>query len=552
KAGVEIPREVEDLRKKGYEIACYAKINEAKELILQGDPAAFASIATAEIYASKAGITVDTQSIKNEAYSVAINSKISDIEKATKEENYGDAISAFNGLLYFIEKSGIKPKVDVEELRKRVLALGIKAKLKDAEEAIKLKDYPSAIASISIAEGFAERIGFPKDEILNKKKEICIEAINAKPYEIRKFLDENNFEEALSALKTAEKWARISGVELPQSVKEISKEVYQKGILLSIKEAEEALAKNDFSAAYLSLDHAKEFASIINDTSKKAEIENLERRCFEIAVEEKIKSAEANVSNNNYEDAIADISAAKGYASKINKSIDIANLEKQAYHLGISAQITELKNAIQKNSYDDAMLAYYTIKVYSEKINEQIPAEVNDLMPEVYKIGYKAKVAEAKDHLKSKEFTEAVGCIKEAYYCVEKGNIEISQEVENLRRQIYVDGIVARIENSNKALANKEYLEVLGNLQVIKMYEKEGGVDAYEIGRNNGVDIENLRYMAYKVGIEKNFEEVKKYAAAGQKYEALSAASIVKGYANSINEEYPKELDDILKNIEKI
>ncbi|MFN4050378.1 MAG: hypothetical protein ACK4J3_19100, partial [Acinetobacter pittii] len=56
KAGVEIPKEVEDLRKKGYEIACYAKINEAKEQITNNDPDCLASLNVASAYAKKAGI----------------------------------------------------------------------------------------------------------------------------------------------------------------------------------------------------------------------------------------------------------------------------------------------------------------------------------------------------------------------------------------------------------------------------------------------------------------------------------------------------------------
>jgi len=470
KAGIDINKEfpyINDLWREGYKLAYHSKIDEVKELILQNDSGCYAALKSAEKYAKNAGLELpdaEIESLKKDVQRVVINSKLSDVNKAINEGNYGDAIAAFNSLSYYVNLFGISPKEDLNNIKKNVLNLGIETKLKEADEAYNNKDFASGLSALSIAEAFANAIGVAPDKIIEKRRIVTSAFLNAKIDEISKLLDEGNFDDALAALRSAERQSVRANVPFPEKLNEISKKVYNTGIGVKIREAKESLNARDFSTAYVLLENAKEFADKIGRSVP--EIDNLKKRCFEIATEEKIDSAKRNIAENNYEDAIADIIAAKGYAAKAGKSIDVSDLEKDAYKIGINAQIGEIKKAINNKSYEDATLAYYTIKLYAEKISTLIPPDVDALMLDVYRIGYEVKQKEAINHAAANEFTEAIGCLKEAAYCAEKAGISLSQNFEDLRKEIYTNGIKARIKNAANALLNGEYLEVLGNLKV--------------------------------------------------------------------------------------
>jgi len=52
-------------------------------------------------------------------------------------------------------------------------------------------------------------------------------------------------------------------------------------------------------------------------------------------------------------------------------------------------------------------------------------------------------------------------------------------------------------------------------------------------------------------GIKKNLELAKKAADRGERYEALSAAAIVHGYADTLEIDDPPELAEIIRKVEK-
>ncbi|PIV27775.1 MAG: hypothetical protein COS36_04595 [Candidatus Altarchaeum sp. CG03_land_8_20_14_0_80_32_618] len=555
KANIDVKKEFSEINSmwmEGYKLAYYTKLNEAKDLMSQNDSGCYAALKSAEKYAEDAGMTlpdVTIESLKKDAYRVVINSKESDINRAIKEGNYGDAIAAFNGLTYYVNISGLSSKDDINQLKKKVLSVGIDSKLKDAEEAYNSRDFASGLSALSIAEAFANTIGVSADKILLERKKITASFLNAKTDEIAKLLNEGNFDDAIIALRGAERQSAKANVPFPEKFNEISKKVYDTGISVKIKEANDALTVKDFSGAYVSLENAKEFAAKTGKTVP--EIDVLKNKCFEIGVEEKINSAKKNISENNYEDATADIIAAKGYATKAGKSINVSNLEKDAYKIGINAQIEELKKAINSGSYDDATLAYYTIKLYAEKISTNIPPEVDTLMMDVYNIGYKVKQKEAINHATINEFTEAIGCLKEAAYCAEKSGIDISTKFEEMQNEIYTNGIKSKLKNATNALLNAEYLETLGNLKVTEAYAKESRINFSQIARDAGFDVKKITYDAYISGIKKNLDIARKAADKGERYEALSAAAIVHGYADTLEIEDPAELTSIIAEAEK-
>jgi len=555
KANIDVKKEFSEINSmwmEGYKLAYYTKLNEAKDLMSQNDSGCYAALKSAEKYAEDAGMTlpdVTIESLKKDAYRVVINSKESDINRAIKEGNYGDAIAAFNGLTYYVNISGLSSKDDINQLKKKVLSVGIDSKLKDAEEAYNSRDFASGLSALSIAEAFANTIGVSADKILLERKKITASFLNAKTDEIAKLLNEGNFDDAIIALRGAERQSAKANVPFPEKFNEISKKVYDTGISVKIKEANDALTVKDFSGAYVSLENAKEFAAKTGKTVP--EIDVLKNKCFEIGVEEKINSAKKNISENNYEDATADIIAAKGYATKAGKSINVSNLEKDAYKIGINAQIEELKKAINSGSYDDATLAYYTIKLYAEKISTNIPPEVDTLMMDVYNIGYKVKQKEAINHATINEFTEAIGCLKEAAYCAEKSGIDISTKFEEMQNEIYTNGIKSKLKNATNALLNAEYLETLGNLKVAEAYAKESRINFSQIARDAGFDVKKITYDAYISGIKKNLDIARKAADKGERYEALSAAAIVHGYADTLEIEDPAELTSIIAEAEK-
>ncbi len=555
KANVDVKKEFPEINSmwiEGYKLAYYSKVNEAKDLMSQNDFGCYAALKSAEKYAENAGMRLPDpiiESFKKEAYKVALNSKESDINKAIKEGNYGDAIAAFNGLTYFINLSGLSPKEDPNQLKKRVLNLGIESKLKEANETYNSGDFASGLSALSIAEAFANTVGVSADKILEERKKITFAFLNAKVDEINKFLNEGNFDDAITALRGAERQSARMNLPFPEKLTEISKNVYETGVDVKIKGANEALSTGNFGDAYVALENAKDFANKIGKNVP--EIDVLKKKCFEIGTDEKIKSAKKNISENNYEDAIADIIAANGYATKAGKSVDVSDLEKQAYKIGIYSQIEEMKKAISNRSYDDATLAYYTLKMYAEKISTNIPPEVDTLMLEIYKLGYKAKEEEAINHATAGEFTEAIGCLKEMAHCAEKAGISLSAKFEEIHNEIYTNGIKAKLKNALDALSNGEYLETLGNLKVAEAYSKECQLNFSQIARDAGFDVKKINFEAYMTGIKKNLEVARKAADRGERYDALSAATIVRGYADTLEIEDPAELTNIIAEVEK-
>jgi len=180
-----------------------------------------------------------------------------------------------------------------------------------------------------------------------------------------------------------------------------------------------------------------------------------------------------------------------------------------------------------------------------------IPPEVDTLMLDVYKIGYEVKQKEAINHAAINEFTEAIGCLKEAAYCAEKSGISPSAKFEEVQKEIYTNGIKARLKNALDALSNGEYLETLGNLKVAEAYAKESQINFSQIARDAKFDVKKITYDAYISGIKKNLEIARKAADRGERYEALSAAAIVHGYADALEIEDPAELTNIIAEVEK-
>ncbi|CEG11165.1 hypothetical protein MSIBF_A1250004 [groundwater metagenome] len=555
KANVDVKKEFPEINSmwvEGYKLAYYAKLNEAKDMMSQNDSGCYAALKSAEKYAEKAVMRLPDMiidSLKKDAYRVVINSKESDINKAIKEGNYGDAIAAFNGLTYYTNLSRLSPKEDPNQIKKKVLNLGIESKLKDANESYNSGDFASGLSALSIAEAFANTVGVSADKILEERKKITFAFLNAKVDEINKFLNEGNFDDAITAIRGAERQSARTNIPFPEKLTEISKKVYGMGVDVKIKGANEALSTGNFGDAYVALENAKDFT---NKTGKNVpEIDVLKKKCFEIGTEEKIKSAKKNIEEKNYEDAIGDIIAAKGYASKAGKAVDVGDLEKQIFKIGIDAQIAEIRKAINSGSYDDATLAYYTLKSYAEKISTNIPPEVDTLMLEVYKLGYKVKDEEAINHATAGEFTEAIGCLKEVAYCAEKAGITLSAKFEEMQKEIYTDGIKAKLKNALDALSNGEYLETLGNLNVAEAYSKESQLNFSQIARDAGFDVKKITFEAYMTGIKKNLEVSRKAADRGERYDALSAAAIVRGYADALEIEEPRELASIFSEVEK-
>ncbi|MDI6730066.1 MAG: hypothetical protein QMD06_00785, partial [Candidatus Altarchaeum sp.] len=477
------------------------------------------------------------------------NSKESDINKAINEGNYGDAIAAFNGLTYYINLSGLSPKENPNQLKKRVLNLGIESKLKEANETYNNRDFASGLSALSVAEAFANTVSVSADKILEERKKITVAFLNAKVDEINKFLNEGNFDDAITAIRGAEKQSARMNLPFPEKLTEISKNVYEIGVDVKIKVAKEALSTGNFGDAYVVLENAKDFANKIGKNVP--EIDILKKKCFEIGTDEKIKSAKKNISENNYEDAIADIIAINGYAAKAGKSVDVSDLEKQAYKIGIYAQIEEMKKAIGNKSYDDATIAYYTLKLYVEKISTNIPQEVDTLMLDVYKSRYEVKQKEAINHAMVSDFTEAIGCLKEAAYCAEKSGINLPAKFEEMQKEIYTNGIKAKLKNALDAFSNGEYLDTLGNLKVAEAYSKELRLNFSQIARDAKFDVKKITFETYMTGIKKNLDVARKAADRGERYGVLSAAAIVRGYADTLEIEYPVELTNIIADVEK-
>ncbi len=81
-------KEVEELRKNAYEVACYSKIDEAKELLKIGDPYGYFTLNVAEAYANMANIAVpeEIEKLKPKAHKVFANYKFNEAKKTLETD----------------------------------------------------------------------------------------------------------------------------------------------------------------------------------------------------------------------------------------------------------------------------------------------------------------------------------------------------------------------------------------------------------------------------------------------------------------------------------
>ncbi|PIX81263.1 MAG: hypothetical protein COZ34_04300, partial [Candidatus Pacebacteria bacterium CG_4_10_14_3_um_filter_34_15] len=114
RAEVPVPGEVEDLRHNAYELSVNNKITEAREALDNRDYSdALGALAGVEVYAKRIGIPTppEFESMKNEAYNMAIDLNLKSAFEAKNDNNYADIESSIN----FVEMYAKKGSMDIPQ-----------------------------------------------------------------------------------------------------------------------------------------------------------------------------------------------------------------------------------------------------------------------------------------------------------------------------------------------------------------------------------------------------------------------------------------------------
>ncbi|CEG13006.1 hypothetical protein MSIBF_A3080002 [groundwater metagenome] len=171
--------DIEKLRKNAYEIACYSKINKAKELLNKGDADGYAALNVAEAYSKKANIAIpkEIEGLKPLAHKVFMNYKFN-AAKEVIESDPSDAVVALLLTEKHAKLANVSLPADFEEIKNKAYGNGINSKIKDAEEALKTNDYEGAIGPLSTVKNYAEKINIkiPKkvEEIRRKHTQLVL------------------------------------------------------------------------------------------------------------------------------------------------------------------------------------------------------------------------------------------------------------------------------------------------------------------------------------------------------------------------------------------
>ncbi|PKP54590.1 MAG: hypothetical protein CVT90_00495, partial [Candidatus Altiarchaeales archaeon HGW-Altiarchaeales-3] len=543
KAGIPMPSEVESLRNEAYKIAVTGKIKETKDAIAEGEyEDALSGLAGIEIYAKKAGIPIPSEvgDLRKESYKTAVNGKINEA-KALIEENNPDALASLKVAIAYSKKADIPISEEINTLMIEAYKVTMNGRINEAKEAIENEEPQDALVALIVSEKYAKEAGIPAPlEIEALKKEAQKAGINVMINRAKIAITDGEFGDALGPLSIAEKYAKASGIPAPAEVEALRKDAYKKGVETKISEAKEALKDGEYG------DVIGACGVIENMYAKKAgiptpvEVETLRNESYKMGVAGKITETRNAIAEGEYEDALSGLAGVEIYAKKAGIPVpdEIEDLRKETYKTAVNGKISEAKDLIEEND-PDALASLKVAIAYSRKADIPISEEINTLMIEAYKVTMNGKINEAKEAIENEEPQDAlVALIVSEKYAKESG-IPSPAEIEALKKEAQETGITVMINRARLAITDGEFGDALGPLSIAEKYAKAAGIPA-------PAEVETLRKEAYKKGVDTKLAEAKEALKDGKYADVIGACGVIENmYAKKASIPVPDEVENL-------
>jgi hypothetical protein len=543
KAGIPVPGEIAEIRDKAYQAGVKGKVKETKEALAEGEfEDALSGIAGIEIYAKKAGIPVpeEIESLKKEAYKTAVKGKISEAEELI-EENDPDALTSVRVAIAYSKKAELQMPKALETLMSKAYKVGMSGKIRESQEAIEQEEPQDALVALIVAERYAKEAGITVPAEVEKiRREAYTKGMNVMLEKARTAINEGEYSDALGPLNLVEKYAKESKTKAPEEVEKLRKGAYKKGVETKLAEAKESLKSGEYSDAIGAC------AVIENMYAPKAgipvpkEIAEIRDKAYHIGVSGKIRETKDALLEGEFEDALSGIAGIEIYAKKAGIPVpaEIDSLKKEAYTTASKSKISEAKELIEEND-PDALAALRVAIAYSKKAELPLPKEIENLMPKAYKVSMNGKISEAKEAIDQGEPQDALVALIIAEKYAKEAGITAPKEVETLRKEAYAKGMGVMLERARNAITEGEYSDALGPLNLAEKYAKESKTKAPE-------EVEKLRRSAYKKGVETKLAEAKESLKNGEYSDAIGACAVIENmYAPKAGIPVPKEITEI-------
>jgi len=542
KAGIDVPKEKPELMKKAYEIGCYEKIRETKELIQENNPDCMTSLKVSEAYARKAGIEIpeEISSLKKEVYKLVSNAKFAEAKELI-ESDPSEAVVLFKLVEKYSKLADTETPVELPELRKKALINGIQNKINAAKDAINQKDYESALGLLNVAEKYAKESGTDIPEEISKlRKDAYRIGVETKIKNVKDALLERDYVSAVGGCNLIAIFSKKAGNDVPVELQELRTKAYALGVEEKLREAREGIEKEDYGAVFGACAGIEIYAKKAGIDIPKETYE-MRSEAYKIGCYSKIKEAKDFIEHNDIS-AIASLSVAESYAIKGGVVINIEDLKKEAYTIGVNSKISEIKNALNTKNFSDAVAALNVLSYYlgeSKSVVDMV--EIDKLRKDVWKLGAETKMNDAKGFLSAGNYLDAISSVSVAESCSER-TIMSAEEMSDLmaiKKEVYTLGIRKKHGEILEFLAKNNYEEALNALKTIEVYAKKINVNIPE-------EINKIAPQVYEAGITGKINEAKDSLSRDEFSEAFIALQNAEKYAAILNKQIP-EIEE-LKN----
>ncbi|PKP57058.1 MAG: hypothetical protein CVT88_09425, partial [Candidatus Altiarchaeales archaeon HGW-Altiarchaeales-1] len=478
----------------------------------------------------------------NKAYTNGINAKIKDAEDALKTNDYEGAIGPLSVAKSYAEKSNIKVPAKVEELRKKAYSIGVNAKIADVGQALMDRDYGAAVGGCNVVDLFAGRAGInvPK-ELSGLRLQSYRLAAEEKLKEAKEAVNNKEYSDAFGACAGVEIYSRKANIEIPKEVEELRKNAYEIACYLKINEAKELLNKGD-ADGYAALNTAEAYSKKANMAVPK-EIDELTPKAHEVFANYKFNAAKETLETDPG-DSVVNLSLTEKHTKLANVPLpaDFESVKNKAYNNGINAKIKDAEDALKTKDYEGAIGPLSVARSYAEKLKIEVPSKIEELRKNAYSIGVNAKIGDVKQALADKDYGAAVGGCNVVDLFAGRAGIDVPTELGDLRMQAYNLAITEKLKEGEEGIKHKDYSEVFASCAGAEIYGRKANVDV----KKEFPDINSMWTEGYKLAYYAKLNEAKDLMSQNDSgcYAALKSAE---KYAENAGMQLPDMMIDSLK-----
>jgi len=378
--------------------------------------------------------------------------------------------------------------------------------------------------------------------------------MKAKIDEAKELMGAEEYPDAVFALNRAEKYARLADVPVPKEIESMRQESLEKGVPAKINEAKEAIKTGAYSDAFGPLNTAEKFA-IVAGVPVPEEIVKLRKKAYKIGVDAKLDELKNHLKAGVYADAVGSSHAAEIYAERAGITVpkEIYDLRQKAYGAGVEGKFKEAKDALSKGKYDDMLEALHGLDVYSKRCGVEVPPETEKLWVKAYKMGVDANTKRAREAEAKNDQTLMDEALTFAEVYSKRAGMDVPLEVvklkEKLERDGYyrgkaVNGIEENIKEAKSSLSARKYDDAISSLCVVEMYVESVGLEMPK-------EVDEMRQQAYRLAVDTHHSGLKKAIGKEDFATATESLNLLELYAGKGNLQIPDDVDGFRPLIEE-